>query len=61
MSYKKTGKCIWCGNEEPDVSFDTAPHILPRRLGGTEIGVDVCDSCNHYFGIATQAGKPCME
>ena len=61
MSYKQTGKCIWCGKQEPDVSFNTAPHILPRRLGGTEIGVDVCDDCNHYFGTSKQVGKPCMD
>lgn len=61
MGYKNTGKCIWCGKEEPDVTFNTAPHILPRRLGGTEIGVDVCDDCNHYFGTSIQVGKPCMD
>lgn len=35
--YKEVGKCIWCGATEGNTSFETAPHILPRRLGGTEI------------------------
>lgn len=34
--------------------------MLPRRLGGKEIGVDVCDECNHYFGTA-QKGKPAID
>ena len=58
--YKETAKCIWCGQMEPKVSFATAPHILPRRLGGTEIGFDVCDECNHYFGTAP-FGHSCIS
>ena len=58
--YIKTGQCIWCGKKEPDVSFYTEPHILPRSLGGIEIGYDICDDCNHYFGTATQ-GKPNID
>ncbi len=49
-----TGKCIWCGKEEPVASFQSEPHILPQSLGCVEIGVDVCDECNHYFGTATR-------
>lgn len=60
MEYTRTGKCIWCCKEEPEVSFRTAPHVLPKRLGGMEICVDVCDECNHYFGTAT-TGRPCMD
>lgn len=61
--YKKTGKCIWCKQMEPNVSFTTAPHILPKRLGGTEIGIDVCDNCNHYFGTAPKGkiGVPSID
>lgn len=61
--YKETAKCIWCGQMEPKVSFATAPHILPRRLGGTEIGFDVCDECNHYFGTAPKGkfGVPSID
>ena len=50
--YKQTGKCIWCGRMEPEISFDSAPHVLPKALGGTELGMDVCEECNHYFGTA---------
>lgn len=60
MEYTRTGKCIWCCKEEPEVSFRTVPHVLPKRLGGMEICVDVCDECNHYFGTAT-TGRPCMD
>ena len=61
--YKNTGKCIWCGQNEPNVSFLTAPHILPKRLGGTEIGFDICDECNHYFGTAPKGkfGVPSID
>lgn len=52
--YIKTGICIWCGKKKPYVSFNTAPHIIPKSLGGTEIGVDVCDDCNSYFGTPTK-------
>lgn len=52
MNYKKIGVCIWCGKKEPQVTFNKAPHIIPKGLGGTEIGCDVCDDCNSYFGTA---------
>lgn len=58
--YIKTGKCIWCGKEEPEATFYTEPHILPHSLGGLEIGFDICDECNHYFGTATK-GKPSID
>ncbi len=58
--YVKTGTCIWCGKSEPDVEFYTEPHILPHSLGGGEIGFDVCDECNHYFGTATR-GVPSVN
>lgn len=59
-SYIKTGKCIWCGKSAPDAKFNTEPHILPRSLGGPEIGCDVCDECNNYFGSATR-GVPNID
>lgn len=59
-SYVNTGKCIWCGRTAPEVSFYTEPHILPHSLGGDEIGLDVCDDCNHYFGTATR-GVPSVN
>lgn len=52
QKYIHDGKCIWCGREEPAVTFESKPHILPKALGGDEICVDVCDECNHYFGTA---------
>ena len=55
-----TGKCIWCGKSAPDETFYTEPHILPHSLGGDEIGVDVCDDCNHFFGKATR-GVPSID
>lgn len=58
--YTHTGKCIWCGKSHPSVSFRHKPHILPQALGGDEIGFDVCDDCNHYFGTATR-GKPAID
>lgn len=57
MSYTKTGICIWCSEKEPDTTFNNAPHIVPQCLGGKEIGYDVCDECNSYFGTA-QNGEP---
>lgn len=54
------GKCIWCGREEPFVSFESRPHILPKSLGGNEICVDVCDECNHYFGTS-EKGLPSID
>ena len=60
QKYVNTGKCIWCGRAEPEVTFLTEPHVLPRRLGGKEIGFDVCDECNHYFGTA-QKGRPAID
>lgn len=48
--FKLTGKCIWCGKEEPLATFKNKPHILPDSVGGTELGKDICDECNSYFG-----------
>lgn len=58
--YLKTGQCIWCGDKEPNVTFDTKPHIMPRSLGGNDIGFDICDDCNAYFGTAT-LNKPNID
>lgn len=59
-TYTNTGKCIWCGKTSPEVTFYTEPHIVPHSLGGSEIGVDVCDDCNHFFGKAT-LGVPSID
>ena len=60
--YINTGKCVWCGRTEADgATFYDKPHIVPHGLGGQEIGVDVCDDCNHYFGTAPRAGMPPID
>jgi hypothetical protein len=48
--YSKKGKCIWCLKGKPDVTFNNAPHTISRQLQATNIGFDICDSCNDYFG-----------
>lgn len=58
--YIKTGKCIWCGKENPDATFYVKPHVLPHSLGSNEIGFDICDECNHAFGKA-KVGMPSMD
>lgn len=61
MKEKEITTCIWCGKSEPEVTFKTIAHILPKTLGGKEIVDDVCDDCNHYFGTAPKGGVPCMD
>ena len=58
--YIHTGECIWCKNSKPEVTFYTAPHIVPHALGAMEIGVDVCDECNHFFG-SSYKGLPNID
>lgn len=57
-NFKHTGKCIWCGKSEPDVSFKNKPHIVPDAVGGNELGKDICDACNAYFGSSTHPNLP---
>ena len=52
MRYINVGTCIFCKRQEPEVTFRTRPHTIPQKMGGKNIGVDVCDECNHYFGTA---------
>lgn len=59
--YSNVGTCIWCGKSAPEVKFKTAPHIVPESLGGSEIGFDVCDECNHYFGRSEGRGVPSVD
>lgn len=56
--FKVTGKCIWCGNSEPLVSFKNKPHILPDSAGGNELGNDICDCCNSFFGSKKSYNQP---
>ncbi len=55
--YIKIGKCIWCQNEKPLVSFLNQPHTISKMIGGTYIGFDICDSCNSYFGKTDKSMK----
>lgn len=55
--YIKIGKCIWCQNEKPIVSFFNKPHTISKQIGGTSIGFDICDSCNSYFGTTDKTMK----
>ena len=59
--YVHSGRCIWCGKQKPATTFYTRPHVFPRSLGSQEIGFDVCDECNHYFGKAPRAGVPSID
>lgn len=59
MKYIKTGQCIWCGKKEPETLFSAAPHIVPHNLGSSDIGFDVCNDCNHFFGKASIGVPSC--
>lgn len=50
IEYVSIGTCIWCKRSKPNCTFNEKPHTFPRSLGGKNIGVDICDECNHYFG-----------
>ena len=57
-SYKHIGICIFCQKSEPEVTFRTRPHTIPQAMGGKQIGFDVCDECNHYFGTIDMNIQP---
>jgi len=57
QKYIKKGQCIWCLKKEPNVTFNVEPHTISRQLGANNIGVDICDSCNHYFGKVDNTQK----
>lgn len=44
------GTCLWCRKSKPNCTFNEKSHTFPKSLGGQNIGVDICDECNHYFG-----------
>ena len=48
--YTKKGTCIWCLKSKPETTFNNKPHTIPRGLNIENIGFDICDSCNSYFG-----------
>ena len=43
-------KCIWCLENEPNVTFEKKAHTIPKSLGGQNFNRNVCDDCNYYFG-----------
>jgi len=55
VGYIRVGKCIWCQNEKPLVSFFNKPHTISKQIGGTNIGYDICDLCNSYFGTTDKS------
>lgn len=57
MAYINFGKCIWCQKERPEVSFNHMPHTISKQIGAKNIGFDICDSCNLYFGTPDRSGK----
>ena len=50
MDYINKGTCIFCGKDVTQTTFKEKPHTMPKSLGSINIGVDICDECNHYFG-----------
>lgn len=50
MKYINKGRCIFCLRDEPQTTFKEKSHTISKSLGGVEIGFDICDECNHYFG-----------
>lgn len=57
MKYTQTGTCIWCLKKEPEVTFNNKPHTISKKLGSKNIGFDICDACNHYFGSSEGSEK----
>ncbi|WP_157593178.1 hypothetical protein [Rufibacter tibetensis] len=51
--YINKGICIWCLKGKPDgKTFKNRPHIITRQVGNTNVGFDICDECNFYFGTS---------
>lgn len=55
--YIESGQCIWCLKKETEVSFNKKPHTISKQLGATQIGFDICDSCNFFFGTIDKMQK----
>lgn len=56
--YIDKGRCIFCGKDTHEASFKNKPHTMPKSLGGKTIGVDICDSCNNFFGTPDHSMTP---
>jgi hypothetical protein len=57
--YILKGTCIWCLKSKPEVTFNNKPHTISKQIGSTNIGFDICDSCNRYFGTVDK--ESCYE
>lgn len=57
VEYSKKGICIWCLKSKPEIMFKTKPHTIPKSLNSENIGFDICDSCNSYFGTDDKLNK----
>ncbi len=55
MCKPMTRTCIWCSKDENSVTFNTEAHTIPKSLGGQNICLNVCDSCNSQFGNRTNS------
>lgn len=42
------------------MTFNKLAHTIPKSLGGKDICINVCDDCNHFFGMHYQ-GSPSVE
>lgn len=54
-------KCIWCLENENQVTFDKKAHTIPKSLGGQNFNKHVCDDCNKYFGDTTKINGYSIE
>jgi len=46
----ESGKCRFCKNEKPKVSFDNITHVIPELFGSNKITYQTeCDTCNNTF------------
>ena len=52
------GVCIFCKKDKTQTTFKERAHTVPKSLGGQNIGKDVCDECNHYFGEPDKSMYP---
>ncbi len=54
-------KCIWCLENENQVTFEKKAHTIPKSLGEQNFNRHVCDDCNKYFGETTKINGYSIE
>ncbi len=59
----EVGTCIFCLRDRTQTHFNERAHTVSKSLGGINIGKDICDECNHYFGEPDKLVRPnlCIE